>query len=165
MRLLLCLLLWLSAPLALAADSYTDPFAYCTAVGTLDRPDGRYQGPAVPLTVARGLQQAFGMPGATLPDSLIANTVWRCMDGAVYACNRGANIPCETQAETTRTPSPAMQDYCRDHPDTDYIPYVAAGRATVYEWACQQGLPVIVEQSTQPDARGFLSRLWYKIEP
>src|SRR5215510_4570357 len=41
-----------------AATRFTDPFAYCAAVGTIDTPDSRYAGPKVPEAVARGLQRA-----------------------------------------------------------------------------------------------------------
>jgi hypothetical protein len=35
--------------------SFSDPFAYCAAVGTADTPGPRYTGPAMPEAVARGL--------------------------------------------------------------------------------------------------------------
>ena len=31
-----------------AAGSFKDPVAYCRAVGTIDKPDARYQGPKLP---------------------------------------------------------------------------------------------------------------------
>jgi hypothetical protein len=34
--------------------TFTDPFAYCAAVGTVDAPDSRYTGPKVPEAVAQG---------------------------------------------------------------------------------------------------------------
>ena len=40
------------------APTYRDPFAYCAAVGTVDAPDRRHTGPALPPTIARGLQKA-----------------------------------------------------------------------------------------------------------
>ncbi|MER3445858.1 MAG: hypothetical protein C4291_03035 [Candidatus Dadabacteria bacterium] len=42
---------------------------------------------------------------------------------------------------------------------------VVTGHETVYEWRCNNGMPEIVRESTQPDARGFLSNIWYEISP
>jgi hypothetical protein len=82
--------------------TFTHPFAYCAALGTIDAPDSRYTGPKVPDVVAQGLKKAFGAP---------------------------------------------------------------AGRATVYEWQCTNGVPEIMRQFAQPDARGFLSHIWYAVSP
>ena len=56
-----------------------------------------------------------------------------------------------------------VAEFCREHPDSDVIPMVVTGRETVYEWRCASGAPVIVRQVTTPDARGFLSNIWYEI--
>jgi hypothetical protein len=45
------------------------------------------------------------------------------------------------------------------------ITRVVIGRATVYEWKCTNGVPEIMRQFDQPDARGFLSHIWYAISP
>jgi len=45
------------------------------------------------------------------------------------------------------------------------IPMVATGRATVYEWKCVGRVPEVVRQVAQPDARGFLSHIWYAMSP
>src|SRR5215213_4012987 len=37
-------------------ETYSDPFAYCAAVGTLDEPDARYTGEAVPDVIAEGIR-------------------------------------------------------------------------------------------------------------
>ncbi len=47
--------------------TYTDPFAYCAAVRTIDAPDARYVGPAVPDAVVRGLQAALQRPPTLRP--------------------------------------------------------------------------------------------------
>jgi hypothetical protein len=49
---------------------FSDPFAYCAAVGTIDAPDARYTGPKVPEVVARfekGLRRARGCTTWTIP--------------------------------------------------------------------------------------------------
>jgi dipeptidyl aminopeptidase/acylaminoacyl peptidase len=154
-----------SAPAATATPTtYTDPFAYCAAVGTVDTPGSNYVGPQVPESVARGLQQALNAPDTPI-DVLENGSFWRCMDGSVYACFVGANLPCEAKANTDRTPTQEETDYCQQNPNSDFIPAVVTGRETVYEWRCLGGTPDIVKQLSQPDVQGFLSDIWYKISP
>lgn len=85
------------------------------------------------------------------------------MSGKVYACNVGANIPCTTKAVTDKTPTQAMNDYCKANPKSDFLPTVVTGRATVYSWQCTDGTPTIAKELTKPDAAGFLSLFWYEI--
>jgi Tol biopolymer transport system component len=147
-----------------APATYSDPFAYCATVGTVDTPGSNYVGPQVPESVARGLQQALNAPDTPL-DVLQNGSLWRCMDGSVYACFVGANLPCEAKANTDRTPTQEEIDYCQQNPNSDFIPAVVTGRETVYEWRCLDGAPDIVKQLTQPDEQGFFSDIWYKISP
>ncbi|HXH10298.1 MAG TPA: hypothetical protein VNP04_11125 [Alphaproteobacteria bacterium] len=144
---------------------FSDPFAYCSAVGTIDAPDSRYTGPQVPEVVAQGLKQAFGAPAEAPLDVFIRGTSWRCMGGEVYACNVGANLPCGEKADTSRTPRAGMLQWCKENPNAEVIPAFASGRATVYEWKCTNGAPAVVRQVAEPDARGFLSHIWYAISP
>ena len=79
-----------------APAAYTDPFAYCSAVGTIDAPDSRYTGVAMPDTLIQGYLKAAGLQNNGEPmDLLRTTTSWRCMDKSVYVCNIGANLPCE----------------------------------------------------------------------
>jgi putative hemolysin len=152
-----------STPAATATPAtFADPFAYCAAVGTMDTPGPDYAGPKIPESVARGLQQALNAPDTPI-DVLENGSFWRCMDGSVYACFVGANLPCEAKANTDRTPTQEEIDYCQQNPNSDFIPAVVTGRETVYEWRCRDGTPEIVRQISQPDAQGFLSEIWYKI--
>jgi len=147
-----------------APSSYPDPFDYCTAVGTIDAPDSAYTGPEVPESVAQGLQTALNAPDTPL-NILQGGTSWRCMDGKVYACFVGANLPCDAQANTDRTPTQEEIEFCQANPDSDFIPAAVTGRETVYEWRCSGGAPEIVKQVFQADAQGFLSEIWYQISP
>lgn len=142
---------------------YTDPFAYCAAVGTIDAPDARYAGPKVPDAVGRGLMNAMQMSADAPFEPFIQRTTWRCMDGKVYGCNFGANIPCLEKANIDRTPGPALKDFCKVNPVSNGIPAAVTGRSTVYQWRCTDGTPAIVKESTQPDTQGFLSMFWYEI--
>lgn len=155
----------LPAPTASATPAtYTDPFAYCAAVGTADTPGPDYVGPKVPESVAQGLQAALNAPDTPI-DALKNGSSWRCMDGSVYACFVGANLPCEAKANTDQTPTQEEIGYCQQNPNSDFIPAVVTGRETVYEWRCLNGAPDIVAQVVQPDSQGFLSNIWYTISP
>jgi hypothetical protein len=142
--------------------AFSDPFVYCATVGTADSPGPEYVGPKVPESIARGLQLALNTPDTPI-DVLQNGSFWRCMGGSVYACFVGANLPCEAKADIDRTSTPGEADYCQQNPNSDFIPAVVTGRETVYQWRCLNGVPDIVQQLTQPDARGFLSNIWYKL--
>jgi hypothetical protein len=144
---------------------FGDPFAYCAVHGRIDAPDSRYTGPKVPEVVAQGLKKAFGAPADAPLGPFLRNTFWRCMDGQVYACTVGANLPCQERADVSRQPTPGMTDFCKNNPHAEVIPAVATGRATVYEWTRPNDMPEVVRQFAQPDARGFLSNIWYAISP
>lgn len=145
--------------------TYKDPFAYCAAVGTIDTPDSRYAGPKMPEAIMSGLKKAFGAPESAPPDVFERGTYWRCMDGKVYACNVGANLPCTEKADTSRMPNQGMKEWCKSNPDSDFIPAYASGRSTVYEWRCTAGEPEIVKEINKPDAAGYISNIWYEITP
>jgi len=144
-------------------ERFADPFSYCAAVGSIDMPDARYAGPAMPESVARGLQKAFEVPADRPVEPFAINSIWRCMNGKVYACSFGANLPCTAKASTDRKPTRAIVGYCQEEPDADFVPVVVTGRETIYEWFCRGALPVIKKAFTQPDARGFLSNIWFEI--
>ncbi len=146
-----------------STGNFTDPFAYCAAVGTIDAPDARYTGAKMPASLAQGLQKALG--GNVDLAFLSRSSVWRCMDGKVYACTVGANLPCESKANTDKTPTADMKDYCQANPSSDFIPMVVTGHDTIYEWKCVNGVPTIAKQTAQVDAQGFLSNIWYQINP
>ena len=152
-------------PTATQAASFADPFAYCAAVGTVDTPDVRYTGPKMPDAVAKGLMKATNASADAPLDVFVRNSFWRCMGGKVYACTVGANLPCESKADASKTPNEGMTSFCASNPNSDFIPAVATGRETVYEWRCTNGAPAIVKQVFTPDARGFISNFWYVINP
>jgi hypothetical protein len=81
----------LLATLPAFAQAFTNPVAYCKAEGTIDRPDSRYTGPKLPAWMARDLNLKPGQ------SKLME---WRCANGTVLACVYGANIPCDSKANT-----------------------------------------------------------------
>jgi putative hemolysin len=145
--------------------SFTDAFAYCTAVGNVDAPDARWTGPKMPDNVLTGLIAAAKVSPSMPKDVLAQQLFWRCMNNKVYACMVGANLPCQEKADTNKTPSAAINDYCKANPKADFIPAVVTGRATVYEWKCVNGKAEVGRELFKPDARGFLSDFWYEIVP
>ena len=145
--------------------AYADPFSYCAAVGTIDTPDARYTGAAVPEEVINGFKKAADLEDSTEPmDMLQKTTIWRCMANKVYACNYGANLPCSSKADTDKTPTQAMTDYCKANPDSDSIPMSVTGHATIYSWKCAKDTPELLEQVENVDAAGYVQQIWYAIQ-
>jgi hypothetical protein len=141
--------------------SFADPFVYCAAVGTIDQPDALYTGPQLSDTLFKGYLQAAGLDvNGEFPDAFKKMTLWRCMDKQVYACNFGANLPCDSKADTNNTPTPAMADFCQASPNSDFIPMAVTGHATIYSWHCVKDKPAVLEQIDQADAAGYLTRIW-----
>jgi hypothetical protein len=154
-----------TAPTNTQAAAFTDPFAYCAAVGTIDQPDARYTGAKMPEALAMALRKASGA-AADAPLALFINAgFWRCMKGKVYGCFVGANIPCESKANVDRTPTQAETDFCKQNPNSDVIPAAVTGHETVYEWQCQNGAPTIARQVLQVDAQGYPVQFWYELSP
>lgn len=156
-----------AAPLPAAAGgaeatAYDDPFAYCAAVGTIDAPDERYAGAAMPEVLARKLRTASGAPADAPLAPFREAAFWRCLDGEVYACTVGANLPCTTKADLSRAPSAAMEAFCRETPEAP-VPAVVTGRTTVYNWRCAGGRPVIEGAPRAVDAAGFFADIWYRL--
>jgi len=145
--------------------TYSDPWAYCQAVGTIDKPDASYTGAQMPPALAEGLHKALALPTDVPTQPLEQNSFFRCMDGNVYACTVGANLPCEDKADTSKEPNQGMTDYCAANPSSDFIPAYITGHSTVYEWRCTAGTPAVVKQVWQVDRRGFVADIWYEIPP
>ncbi len=149
-----------------AAQTFNDPFAYCAAVGTLDKPDARYTGTAVPDAVINGFKKAAGLESSTEPmDMLRQTTIWRCMGGKLYACNFGANLPCDSKANTDKTPTSEMNEYCKANPGASFIPASVTGHETIYSWQCLNDQAAIQSQVDQVDAAGYMERIWFPIQP
>ena len=58
-----------------------------------------------------------------------------------------------------------MTNYCRANADAAAIPAFVTGRATVYEWRCENGVATPGRQVLEVDARGFIADIWYAISP
>ncbi|MCP4353187.1 MAG: hypothetical protein GY795_47660 [Desulfobacterales bacterium] len=143
-------------------QKFTDPFKYCAAAGTINKPDERYIGSVMPESLVQGIIKA-GMVSAYAPPEFVKNAAWRCMDGKVKACHFGANIPCMEKADSSKTPAPKMKEFCKTNPGADIIPVYVTGRTTVYKWHCKNSEPEIVRTVLKPDAQGFISDFWTEI--
>ncbi|HST74031.1 MAG TPA: hypothetical protein VLJ20_01565 [Acetobacteraceae bacterium] len=146
------------------AATYTDPAAYCAAVGTIDKPDARYTGKPVPEWIARALMRGTNAPAHSSP-AFFEHAAWRCDHGRVLACSYGANIPCDSKANTSRAPGPGAKEFCRENPDADVVPAVATGHDTVFAWRCKGKRPVIARQVLEVDRRGFPTEFWHVVSP
>ena len=127
----------------------------------------------LPAALAAQAMQAQAGPGGppasgrppTSQDlaSYLNQTYFRCMDGLVYVCSIGANLPCTGKPDMRRS-IPAVADYCRTSPDADAVPMVVTGHSTIYGWACVKGRPVITDR-VQLDRRGFQANIWTPLPP
>jgi hypothetical protein len=128
---------WVTALPAQSAGrpATTDPVAYCKSVGTRD-------------TVRR-------LPGS-------AGSFWRCMDGLVFVCAVGANIPCQSKADVSRRNAGA-QAFCGENPDAEIVPAYATGHRTIYEWRCVSGAAVRGKTLLRLDQRGFQADFWHRL--
>jgi hypothetical protein len=153
-----------SATAPAGARTFGNPFVYCASVGTIDQPDARYAGQAVPDSVVQGLMKALNATGEPT-DTFRAGTVWRCMNYRVYACNVGANLPCSDKANASKTPTQAMTDFCQQNQNADNIPMAVTGHNVVFDWSCKNGTAVAGRQLVQVDPRGFVQDIWYPINP
>ena len=143
----------------------TDPWDYCAAIRVADRPDAKYLGDGTraviqdALAVAEHLPQRFADPA-----SRRVAIPWRCMDGGVWACDPGANLPCGP-AKTSREPSEGMRAFCAE-PDhrTGVLPAFVTGHDTIFAWSCRDGVPSLDRQVFEVDERGFVARFWYRLD-
>ena len=162
---LVAALLTLSAARAETQGALNDPVAYCQAAGTIDAPDAKYKGPAVPDWMVKNAyppeaikaQKDAGMD----PKRAI---VWRCASGAVLICVQG-NAPQCGKASTSKTPTKAMQEFCAETPNSDVIPLYVIGHENpmIYDWGCHGEEPSIKSQVFKVDAQGYPAELWQAV--
>ena len=141
-----------------------DPFEYCATVGTIDEPDAPYQGPKLPESVIQAMIRQ-GILSREVPAEFRQHAVWRCMNGKVWACTFGANLPCLEKADESRIPTRAMRAFCAAHPSEKAIPAAVTGRATVYAWRCAAGRAQIIKRLFSGDPQGYLNAFWHELVP
>lgn len=146
----------LAALAACSAAAHAEtPAAFCAGVGTDDtvRP--------IPAALVPAVNAAFR---TAIPSDVATRTmVFRCADHQVLVCDVGANLPCE-KADASRV-SVGGRRWCEGHPDAPFIPAYATGHATIFDWRCDDGAPVIAKQRFKVDQRGFIAELWRRLPP
>ena len=147
------------------APSFTDPQAYCRAVGTIDGPDRRFTGTGVPDWIRAAFftpEQIAAIKAGRQPDYGVA---WRCVGGEVLAC-QNAQTPSCMKPDTDHTPTSAMRDFCRRDSGSSVIPRVVTGTARMlaYDWVCRGTEPAIAKE-TPLDAQGFVAADWRRVSP
>lgn len=86
--------------------------------------------------------------------------VYRCMNGAIWVCDHGANISC-AKADTRRRMR-SVDDYCKSNPDS-IVPMFVTGHGASHLWKCESGKPVITD-SLHVDERGFIADHWRSLD-
>jgi len=90
--------------------------------------------------------------------------------GAAWAARSGLAssapiLPCTAKADTSRTPTPAMVDFCNANPTSDFIPANVTGRETIYEWRCTDGAPRDRQRAVQARCPGLSVGLLVRDQP
>jgi hypothetical protein len=141
-----------ACPAGLRAET---PAAFCARVGTDDtlRP--------IPAALVPAVNAAFhtAMPA----DVATHMTVFRCVDRRVLVGGVGANLPCGKA--DTRPVSVGGAHWCAEHANAPFIPAYATGHATIFDWRCRDGAPVITKQRFKVDRRGFVAAFWRGLAP
>ena len=135
-----------------------DPQAYCRTAGTVDMPDQQF----APDKTPEWMVAPFVNPHYP---RAIYGISWRCMSGAVLVCQNAQSPSC-LKANTDRTPSPAMSDFCRSNANSQVIPRVVTGteRMLAYSWICRGAEPAIAKEA-RLDAQGFVAADWKRVSP
>jgi hypothetical protein len=84
----------------------------------------------------------------------------RCMDGRLWVCFTGANLPCGKM--NTARDNKGAEAFCQTNPDAPFVPAFAAGHGSI---------PIDVSRGGRRsaaafplDARGFAATLWAPVE-
>ena len=128
--------------------------AYCARVGDHDQPK-----PIPPDLVSQAIRLFYLTP--VDPRQVEKSTVYRCMRGALWLCNYGANLSC-AKANVSRV-SKGAKNYCREFPNSSVVPMSATGHETIYTWECAGAEPRITA-AEKVDERGFIANQWKRLD-
>ncbi len=90
------------------------------------------------------------------------STVYRCMSGAIWLCNHGANLTC-AKADARLT-IPSVTAFCKQNPNEEFVPMVVTGHGVNHSWGCVRG-KAMVKETEELDARGFIANQWRRLAP
>lgn len=136
-----------------AGAASADAIARCRAKGNDDTVR------AMPPALARGAASALGVETSDIRGNP-GRFVYRCMNGAVWACDHGANITCaraDAEGETQ-----GVAEFCKANPD-GIVPMVVTGHGAAHSWTCENGRPKITG-ARQVDGRGFIADDWRRVD-
>jgi hypothetical protein len=148
-------------PSSTYTNLFRDPFAYCDAVGAVDRPDDRWAGAAAPMEVLRAAR-------ADLTAEIVSTNglYWRCLDAKLLWCVAWGTNWC-AQTDTSRTPLDQLVQYCAHNENTDVLNPSITGKGTAWAWRCHDGTPEIVDQigaeGRRAADRGFDPVIWREV--
>jgi hypothetical protein len=140
------------------ASAASDPFGYCSAIGSIDTPAGGSS--PVPTALKPFLSRALGLPDGR--DFRPESYYWRCMNRMVFVCAIGANIPCGAKADLAKR-NLGADKYCQDNPEATFVPAYATGHETLFAWSCSLGRAVPGKGIAKLDARGYRIDIWHKV--
>ena len=140
------------------------PFEWCSRGMNSPVMSGQTSDMSLPAGLVKPMVTS-GLASPEMPIKLLQASRWRCMDGGVWVCLIGANLPCDEQADLSTSPSDKMNEFCQSNPDADGIPAYVTGRASVYVWACEGQQAVAGKQFTEADEAGYLSNIWQQLKP
>jgi hypothetical protein len=138
------------------AAAANDPVGYCKAAGTRDSVR------SLPSTLRSAAAAALGLPPGAAGSAGSEGYFWRCMDGVVYVCAVGANIPCQSKADAAQRNTGA-EAFCKQNPDAESVPAYATGHRTIYGWRCVSGAAVHGKPAMRLDRRGFQADFWHRL--
>lgn len=131
-----------------------DVSADCARLGDDDHPR------PIPSDLVKKAAGLFGFLSVD-PDWVQKSTVYRCMGGAAWLCNYGANLTCD-KADVSRV-SEGADRYCHDFPGSGIVPMAATGHATIFTWTCV-GRKARIKASEPVDRRGFIANQWKRLD-
>jgi hypothetical protein len=152
----------IASPAMNSGVEVSNPFAYCERVGTNDRLTGAgsASSEASAKILEPYLRAALELPAETpLP---VGSVFWRCMQGKVYVCAVGANLPCGSKADQAKR-NRGAETYCRENPATTEVPAFATGHETIYSWRCAAGKALRGAPIAELDRRGFRTDIWHVV--
>lgn len=133
---------------AKSAAANVDAFSYCQTAVNLDRHGN--------TTIDRESSAAIAKVVRT--DAFD----WRCMDGAVFACELGASGRACQKMNASKLPTAAISAFCLESPNTGFVPMSVIGNSPA-SWKCVGTVPQISD-SVALDKRGFMKGSWAMVE-
>ena len=101
---------------------------------------------------------------AEAPEAIQQAAQWRCMDGNLWFCVVGANLPCGEKADRSDAPTQAMgEDFCQAMPGLRrFRPRDRTSDGLFV--AVRDETPTVIEELFTADAQGYLAEFLDRAE-